>query len=200
MTPPFANTGWPKYRVVTTAERIALQASQGQINNLPVGFLLEEVDLNNEFTALWIRNETTPGSLRQLQIVPQANSVASLGDGLVYVEEYDVPVGAAGPRFVILGKAQRNARLVSALMIYNGVAGPADMAVSIVDIQNANGFALASFEIDQNTIGGTIVPPTSYDVIFGVADPQVAVGSSVGVDMTHGDVGFRLVLTWKVVA
>lgn len=199
MTPPFANTGWPKYRVVTTAERAALQANQAQINNLPVGFLLEEVEANT-FVALWVRDALAVGGLRQLQAATNSVGIAALGDDLVYVEEYDVPVAAVNARTVILGSAQRNARLVSALMIYDGAAGPADLAGSFVDVENANGVALASFEIDQLTPTGTIVPPTSYDVTIGVATAQVAAGDAVTLDITQGDVGFRLVLTWKVVA
>lgn len=201
MTPPFANTGWPKYRVVTTAERAALQANQAQINNLPVGFQLEEVEAG-VFLALWARDDQAVGTLRQLQMIPQANSVtiASLGDDLLYVEEYDVPVGAVNARTVVLPAAQRNVRLVNALMIYAGADGPADAAGSFVDVENANGVALVTFEIDQLTPTGTIVPPTTYDVTIGVATAQVTAGQPVTLEITQGDVGFRLVLTWKVVA
>ncbi len=199
MTPPFANTGWPKYRVVTTAERAALQANQAQVNNLPVGFLLEEVEAN-AFVALWVRDALAVGGLRLLQAAANSVSIAALGDDLVSVEEYDVPVGAVNARTVVLGNAQRNARLVSALMIYNGADGPADAAGSFVDVENANGVALASFEIDQLTQTGTIVPPTTYDVTIGVATAQVTAGQPVTLDITQGDIGFRLVLTWKVVA
>lgn len=154
------------------------------------------------FLALWARDDQAVGTLRQLQMIPQANSVtiASLGDDLLYVEEYDVPVGAVNARTVVLPAAQRNVRLVNALMIYAGADGPADAAGSFVDVENANGVALVTFEIDQLTPTGTIVPPTTYDVTIGVATAQVTAGQPVTLDITQGDVGFRLVLTWKVVA
>ena len=201
MTPPFANTGWPKYRVVTTAERAALQANQAQINNLPVGFQLEEVEAG-VFLALWARDDQAVGTLRQLQMIPQANSVtiASLGDDLLYVEEYDVPVGAVNARTVVLPAAQRNVRLVNALMIYAGADGPADPGGSIVSILNKNGVVLVQFSIEADTVSGTIVPPVSYDVTTDVSVQQVNATAFTSLNFTQGDVGFRLVLTWKVVA
>lgn len=199
MTPPFANTGWPKYRVVTTAERVALQANQAQINNLPVGFLLEEVEANT-FVALWVRDALAVGGLRQLQAATNSVTIASLGDDLTYVEEYDVPVGAVNARAVVLPAAQRNVRLVNALMIYAGADGPADPGGSIVSILNENGVVLVQFIIEADTVSGTIVPPVSYDVTTDVSVQQVNATDFTSLNFTQGDVGFRLVLTWKVVA
>lgn len=200
-TPPLSAPGWPTNRVLTTAQRVAL--TQDQINLMPVGFQVYEIEANI-LVAIWVRDTLAVGGLRQYQPPPTppppaSVTVASLGDGLTYVEEYDVPRGEVNARTVILGNAQRNARLVSALMIYNGAAGPADLAGSFVDVENANGVALASFEIDENTPTGTIVPPTTYDVTIGVATAQVTAGQPVTLDITQGDVGFRLILTWKAV-
>lgn len=201
MIPPFANTGWPKYRVVTTAERIALQANQAQINNLPVGFILEEIDLNGELTALWIRNDETPGSLRRLQIVPQANSVtiASLGDDLVYVEEYEIPAGAAGPTGLPLGNGQRNSRLVGASIAVSAV-GPAAIGTHTIDILNGGSVVLAGFEVDQNEPLNTFLSPAFFDATIPISSPQVFAGDPFSILLSEGDIGIRLVLTWKVVA
>jgi hypothetical protein len=201
MIPPFANTGWPKYRVVTTAERVALQANQAQINNLPVGFILEEIDLNGELTALWIRNDETPGSLRRLQIIPQTNSVtvASLGADLVYVEEYDTPADSDGPRVVLLNEARRSARLVGALMISSAVDPPRSGS-SVVTVENPGGIALVTFDIGGAVTRGDVVPPSTYDLLTALEDAQVTPGQFPYLNFTQGDVGFRLVLTWKVVA
>lgn len=200
MTPPFANTGWPKYRVVTTAERVALQANQAQINNLPEGFILEEMQAG-VFLALWARDDQAVGTLRQLQMIPQANSVAiaSLGDGLVYVEEYEIPAGAAGPTGLPLGNGQRNSRLVAATLAVSAV-GPAAVGTHTIDILNGGSVVLARFEVDQNEALNTAKQPAFLDATIPITSPQVFAGDPFSILLAEGDIGFRLVLTWKVVA
>ena len=200
MTPPYANTGWPKYRVVTTAERIALQASQDQINNLPVGFLLEEVQAG-VLLALWARDDQAVGTLRQLQMIPQANSVtiASLGDDLTYVEEYEIPAGAAGPTGLPLGNGQRNSRLVGASIAVSAV-GPAAIGTHKIDILNGGSVVLAGFEVDQNELLNTFLSPAFFDATIPISSPQVFAGDPFSILLSEGDIGIRLVLTWKVVA
>jgi hypothetical protein len=200
MTPPYANTGWPKYRVVTTAERIALQASQDQINNLPVGFLLEEIQAG-VLLALWARDDQAVGTLRQLQMIPQANSVtiASLGDDLTYVEEYEIPAGAAGPTGLPLGNGQRNSRLVGASIAVSAV-GPAAIGTHKIDILNGGSVVLAGFEVDQNELLNTFLSPAFFDATIPISSPQVFAGDPFSILLSEGDIGIRLVLTWKVVA
>ena len=200
MIPPFANTGWPKYRVVTTAERVAIQANQAQINNLPIGFIFEEVQAG-VFVALWARDDQAVGTLRQLQMIPQANSVtiASLGDDLVYVEEYEIPAGAAGPTGLPLGNGQRNSRLVAATLAVSSV-GPAALGTHTIDILNGGSVVLARFEVDQNEPLNTALSAAFLDATIPITSPQVFAGDPFSILLSEGDIGFRLVLTWKVVA
>lgn len=200
MTPPYANTGWPKYRVVTTAERVALQANQAQIDNLPVGFPLEEIQAG-VLLALWARDDQAVGTLRQLQMIPQANSVtiASLGDDLTYVEEYEIPAGAAGPTGLPLGNGQRNSRLVGASIAVSAV-GPAAIGTHTIDILNGGSVVLAGFEVDQNEPLNTFLSPAFFDATIPISSPQVFAGDPFSILLSEGDIGIRLVLTWKVVA
>lgn len=197
-TPPLSAPGWPTSRIVTTAERVAL--TQDQINLMPKGFQLDEIQAG-VLIAIWVRDDQPVGSLRRLQTPPEPQSVtiASLGDDLVYVEEFEIPAGAAGPGGLPLANGQRNSRLVAAALVVSAV-GPAALAGGTVDVINGGSVVLARFELDQNTPLNTFVAPSQMDATIPITSPQVLAGDPFSLVFTEGDVGYRLVLTWKVVA
>ena len=78
--------------------------------------------------------------------------------------------------------------------------GPAAIGTHTIDILNGGSVVLAGFEVDQNEPLNTFLSPAFFDATIPISSPQVFAGDPFSILLSEGDIGIRLVLTWKVVA